>query len=136
MTTNLLSFISTLLLGSMLFFTVLGVTPARNLLDGENAGNYFSDLFPRFYLWGITMSGVGMLIALYNRSLAFMLIAIVFGGYVYARLLLYPKIARAWEVWHANDTPQDKAVFDTLYRQHLLVNAIQIVVLGILIFVE
>ncbi len=130
-----LSLISALLFGSMVFFAVLVAPSVHKLLDAENAGRYLNDLFPRFYLWGITLSGIGMLVALYNRSPAFMLMGLVLCGYLYARQILNPKITGARERWLASDSPQDKAQFDKLHKQSVLVNSIQIVLLGILIFV-
>ena len=130
-----LSLISTLLFGSMLFFAALVAPSVHKLLDAENAGRYLNDLFPRFYLWGITLSGVGVLVALYNRSPAFVLMGFVLCGYLYSRQMLNPKITRARELWLAGDSPQDKAQFNKLYKQSVLVNSIQIVLLGILIFV-
>ena len=130
-----LSLISALLLGSMIFFAVLVAPSVHKLLDAENAGRYLSDLFPRFYLWGIALSLAGTLVALYNRSPAFLLIGIVLCGYVYSRQWLVPKIIRARETWLANDSPQNKAKFDKLHKQSVLANTIQIVLLAILIFV-
>ena len=130
-----LSLISALLFGTMLFFAALVAPSVHKLLDAENAGRYLNDLFPRFYLWGITLSGIGTVVAAYNRSPAFMLIGIVLCGYLYSRQILNPKITRAREQWLASDTPQDKARFDKLHKQSVLVNSIQIVLLGILVFV-
>lgn len=130
-----LSLISALLLGSMLFFAALVAPSVHKLLDAENAGRYLNDLFPRFYLWGIALSGAGTLVALYNRSPAFMLMGIVLCGYLYSRQILNPKITRAREQWQASDSPHDKTQFDKLHKQSVLVNSIQSVLLGILIFV-
>ena len=130
-----LSLISALLFGSMLFFAVLVAPSVHKLLDAENAGRYLSDLFPRFYLWSIALSAIGMLVALYERTPAAMLMAIVLCGYLYSRQILNPGITRAREVWLASDSPQDKARFDKLHKQSVLINSIQIVLLGILIFV-
>ena len=130
-----LSLISALLFGTMLFFAALVAPSVHKLLDAENAGRYLNDLFPRFYLWGITLSGIGTVVAAYNRSPAFMLIGIVLCGYLYSRQILNPKITRAREQWLASDTPHDKARFDKLHKQSVLVNSIQIVLLGILVFV-
>ena len=132
--TSMLPLISALLLGSMVLFAALVAPSVHKLLDAENAGRYLSDLFPRFYLWGIALAGAGTLAALYNRSPTFMLIGIVLCGYLYSRQFLTPKILRARETWLASDSPQDKAQFDKLHKQSVLVNSIQIVLLSILVF--
>ncbi len=131
----MLSLISALLLGSMIFFAVLVAPSVHKLLDAENASRYSSDLFPRFYLWGIALSGLGTLFAVYHRSAAFLLIGIVLCGYIYSRQWLNPKINRAKEVWLSSDSPQDKAQFDKLHKQSVLINTIQIVLLTILLLV-
>lgn len=133
--TSPLSSISALLLGSILFFAVLVTPSVRKLPDAENAGRYLSDLFPRFYLWGIALSGIGTLAALYDRSPASALMIVVLCGYLYSRQALNPKIIRAREQWLADESPQNKAHFDKLHKQSVLINSIQIVLLGILIFV-
>jgi hypothetical protein len=65
-----------------------------------------------------------------------MLTGIVLCGFVYSRQWLMPKINRAREKWLASDGHQDKAAFSKLHKQSVLVNVIQIVLLGILIFVD
>lgn len=131
---SILSLIAALLLGSMLFFAGLVAPSVRKLLDAENAGKYLSDLFPRFYLWGIALSAAGVLAALYARTPAAILIVIVLCGYVYSRQWLGPRIIGARETWLAADSPQHKAQFDKLHKQSVLINCIQIVLLGVLIF--
>jgi hypothetical protein len=126
--------LAALLLGSMLFFAALVAPSVHKLLDAENASRYLNDLFPRFYLWGIGLSGLGTAIAVFNKSATFMLTGIVMLGFVYARQYLNPKIDRAGEKWHSSDVPQDKAVFDKLYKQSVLLNTIQIVLLTVIIF--
>lgn len=135
MTINLLALISALLLGSMLFFAALVAPSVHKLLDAENAGRYLDDLFPRFYLWGIALASVGTLVALYDRSLAVVPMGLVLCGYLYSRQFLNSKITRARETWLASDSPQDKAQFNHLHKQSVMVNAIQIALLVILILV-
>ena len=132
---NLVSLFSALLLGSMIFFATLVAPSVHKLLDAENAVRYLRDLFPRFYLWGIALSGAGTVVAVYNRSATFMLTGIVLCGFIYSRQWLTPKINKAREMWLSSDSPQDKAAFNRLHKQSVLVNVIQIVLLSILIFV-
>jgi len=130
---SLLSLIAALLLGSMLFFAAMVAPSVRKLLDAENAGKYLSDLFPRFYLWGIALSAAGVIAAFYARTPAAILAVIVLGGYLYSRQWLVPRLMRARETWLAGDSPQHKAQFDKLHKQSVLINCIQIMLLCVLI---
>lgn len=130
-----LSLIAALLFGSMLFFVALVAPSVPKLLDAENAGRYLNDLFPRFYLWSIALSSIGIIVALYQRSAAVILMGIVLCGYIYARQFLNPKITLAREVWLSSDSPQDKSEFDKFHQHSVLVNTIQIMLLGVLLFV-
>ncbi|MGR3913936.1 MAG: DUF4149 domain-containing protein [Gammaproteobacteria bacterium] len=130
-----LSLLSAMLLGSMLFFALMVAPSVRKLLDAENAWHYLGDLFPRFYLWGIAVSGAGCLLAAYQRNPAALLVfSAVLCGYLYSRQLLGRKLSRAGEIWHAGGSAQDKAQFEKLHNRSVLVNVTQIVLLGILIF--
>lgn len=132
---SLLSLLAAILFGSMLFFFALIAPSVTKFWGAENAGRYVDDLFPRFYLWGAGFSAVACAAAAYQRSYTAILFLIVFGGYLYARQRLNPKISRARETWLASDSPQDKSVFAKLHKKSILVSVIQIVLLGILIVV-
>ena len=45
------------LLGSMLFFAIMVTPNVFRLLEKDTAGGFLRAFFPKFYLWGIIISG-------------------------------------------------------------------------------
>jgi len=126
---SLVALSSSLLFGSMLFFTVI-ITPAVfRLLNDEESGKFIRQLLPIFYLWGIIISSLAILCALAAGSAYTIMLLIVFLVFIYSRQILMPKINKAKDEWIASDDVQDKLRFQSLHKRSVIINIIQMMLL-------
>lgn len=122
-----------MLLGSMLFFESIVAPSILKSLDDNAASKFTHYLFPKYYLWGIVLSVLAIILALAAQSYTCILLAIIFLGFVYGRQTLMPKIATAKDQWLANDTMQDKLRYTSLHKRNMIIKATQIVLLLIVV---
>lgn len=120
---------SAILLGSMVFFAVVLTPSIFQFLDQEESGKFVRQLFPRFYLWGIALSGVSLLFALVAGSPIAIMLIIVFAGFLYSRQILTPKINFAKDEWLASDTVELKSRFQQLHKRSVVINIVQMLLL-------
>lgn len=128
-----LDLVAALLLGSMLFFAAVVAPAVFKILDGEPASRFLRGLFPRFFLWGIVLSGISLLLSFWTSPVNSLLIALILAGFIYSRQVLTEKINRARDQWLASDGPTDKARFDALHKRSVMINVAQIALLLIII---
>ena len=115
----------------MLFFAVI-VTPSVFQSLGANESRlYLRHLFPRFYLWGILLSGGSSLLALLSGSATCIMLIIVLIGFIYSRQVLAPKINSAKDAWLASDAVELKSRFNQLHKRSVIINVTQMLLLFI-----
>jgi len=93
MTTYILNFLISLLIGSMIFFTAV-VSPSIFATLSSNASSKFLRLvFPRMFLFGIIITSLCFLLSiLLNNNLASILLAIITLSFFLNRNYLTPRI--------------------------------------------
>jgi len=93
MTTYILNFLISLLIGSMIFFTAV-VSPSVFASLSSNASSKFLRLvFPRMFLFGIIITSLCFLLSiLLNNNLASILLAIITLSFFLNRNYLTPRI--------------------------------------------
>ena len=127
---SLTTIFAAVLLGSMVFFSFVA-TPAIHRNLAEDAALAFNrKLFPRYYLWGLTVSVIAAL-AMLARSYTSILLLVVLTGFAYSRQVLLPQVVAAKDRWLASDTPQDKALYRVLHQRSMLINITQMVLLAL-----
>ncbi len=129
----LIDVIVSLLLGSMLFFAAVVAPTVFRALDAADAGKFLRAIFPRYYLWGIVLSVIALLVCVFHSPKGAALMALVLAGFVYSRQLLMPAINSARDRWHESDNAQDKAEFSALHRRSVIINVAQMVMLVIIV---
>ncbi|NKB75488.1 MAG: DUF4149 domain-containing protein [Gammaproteobacteria bacterium] len=120
---------SSILLGSMLFFATIVTPSVFQCLDTDESRGFLRHLFPRFYLWGIALSGSSALLALFAGSATTIMLVIVLLGFIYSRQILTPKINAAKDAWLASDTAELKSRFRQLHKRSVIINVTQMVLL-------
>lgn len=130
---SLATLISSLLLGSMIFFAGIVAPSAFQSLDDEDALKYTRHLFPKYYLWGIFLSVLATGLAVIARSYTCILLSIILLGFLYGRQILLPKITAAKDQWLASDSAQDKSHYKSLHKRSVIINATQIILLIIIV---
>ena len=121
------------LAGSMLFFAVVIAPTVFRALPAEAAGSFLRRLFPLYFLWGLVLSLLCTITAIYAAELIVgsicALVAILFA---YARYSLLARINRARDL--KLDGAGDEAAtagrqFKRLHLQSVLINAAQLLLL-------
>lgn len=125
--------IVSLLLGSMVFFAAVVAPSAFRALGAEEAGRFLRRIFPRYYLWGIILSTVALLVCLFHSPKGAFLMALVLAGFVYSRQFLTPAINAAKDRWNESESPRDKSEFSRLHRRSVIINVAQMAMLAIII---
>jgi Ca2+/Na+ antiporter len=128
-TSMLLIWLTGALAGSMLFFAVVIAPTVFRALPAEAAGNFLRRLFPLYFLWGLVMSLLCTITAMYAAELIVgsicAMIAILFA---YARYSLLARINRARERKLNGDATAGRQ-FKRLHLQSVLINAAQFLLL-------
>ena len=133
----LLIWLTGALAGSMLFFAIIVAPTVFRALPAEAAGSFLRRLFPLYFLWGLLMSSLCTLTAVYATQLVVgsicALVAILFA---YARYSLLARINRARDRKIAADGDATAGrQFKRLHLQSVLINAAQLLLLIGIIFV-
>ena len=126
---SLTTLVSSLLLGSMVFFAGVAAPSIFRSLDDEQALTYTRYLFPRYYLWCIALSAIATFIALVALSYLTIPLVLVLAGFVYGRQVLMPRVTAAKDQWLSSESPQDKARYKSLHKRSVIINGFQMIIL-------
>ena len=86
------TFLSSFLLGSLIFFSAIIAPNVFKILPEQNARSFIRSIFPKLYLWGIALSLINSLSLIFLSQTAFYISIIVFLGFLFSRQILMPKI--------------------------------------------
>ena len=132
---SLTAFFGSLLLGSMIFFIGIVLPSTHKTLNDEQALKYTRHIFPKFYLWGIVVSGIALGFSVAAGSTHYITLAIVLLGFAYSRQILLPKLLIAKDNWLSSENPEDKFRYKSLHKRSVLISIIQVVLLGIVVII-
>ena len=116
----MLILITAAILSFMIFFPVVVATSVFKVLDEKQSSKFLRIFFPKYYLFGLVLSLIGLIIAIFdknNMSLIIFLLIII--GFLFSRQYLMPIINKA------KDNNNEKK-FNILHRFSVLINFIQI----------
>ena len=116
----MLILITAAILSFMIFFPVVVATSVFKVLDEKQSSKFLRIFFPKYYLFGLVLSLIGLIIAIFdknNMSLIIFLLIII--GFLFSRQFLMPIINKA------KDNNNEKK-FNILHRVSVLINFIQI----------
>ena len=126
MTQHIVLLMTGVLIGSMIFFAAVVAPTVFRILPAEPAGKFLRALFPRYYLWGIVISILGSIAALWVGWLHFVMLASILILFLYARQILIPKINASRDAQLAGDETA-KIRFERLHRLSVIINGAQII---------
>ena len=118
-----------ILLGSMVFLVGIALPSINKVLDDSKALSLTRHLFPRYCAWGLALSLLATLISIAAGSYHYILLIVVFAGFLYSRQILLPKMSSAKDSWLASESPQDKAYFKKLHKRSVIITTTQIILL-------
>ncbi len=130
---GLTTLLCAILLGSMVFFVGIVVRSIHKVLDGGKALTLARRLFPQYYLWGLGLSALATGFSIAAGTYHFILLIVVFVGFLYSRQILLPKISLAKDNWLTSESPQDKAYFKKLHKRSVMISTTQILLLIIVV---
>lgn len=116
----MLILITAAILSFMIFFPLVVATSVFKVLDEKQSSKFLRIFFPKYYLFGLVLSLIGLIIAIFdknNMSLIVFLLIII--GFLFSRQFLMPIINKA------KDNNNEKK-FNILHRFSVLINFIQI----------
>ncbi len=122
-----------ILLGSMVFLVGVVLPSVHKVLDSGTALAFTRHLFPRYCTWGLALSLLATLISIAAGSYHYILLIVIFIGFLYSRQILLPKISAAKDNWLTSESAQDKAYFKKLHKQSVLITATQIILLIVIV---
>ena len=111
--------ITAAILSFMIFFPVVVATSVFKVLDEKQSSKFLRIFFPKYYLFGLVLSLLGLIISIFEKNnislIVFILLVI---GFIFSRQFLIPIINKA------KDNNNEKK-FNTLHRFSVLINFIQ-----------
>ena len=116
----MLILITAAILSFMIFFPLVVATSVFKVLDEKQSSKFLRIFFPKYYLFGLVLSLIGLIIAIFdknNMSLIVFLLIII--GFLFSRQFLMPIINKV------KDNNNEKK-FNILHRVSVLINFIQI----------
>ena len=120
--------LAALLLGAMLFFSVVIAPLVFTGLDAETAGRFIRRLFPWYYLVIIVLAGPAAGLIALNAPIAGAIMAAVAIGAVVSRQILMPHLNRLRDQAIAGDSRSDQ-LFDRLHKFSVAINGVQLLAL-------
>ena len=130
--TNIGLFATAILLGSMVFFSVVMAPLIFTKLDAEIAGSFIRQVFPWYYLAVISLSTLAALSLVSSRLIDALVLAAVAVAAVITRQVLMPRINLARDGVLAGD-PSAGRRFSRLHKLSVWINAVQIIAIAIVL---
>ena len=85
-------FIASILLGSMLFFTIIVTPNIFSTLDTTSARKFIRKIFPKLYLWCIALNSILLIFLFKEFDFKFFLAGLSIFLFIISRQFLIPKI--------------------------------------------
>ena len=117
MTTYILNFLISLLIGSMIFFTAVVSPSVFSSLSSNASSKFLRLVFPRMFLFGIIITSLCFLLSiLLNNNLASILLAIITLSFFLNRNYLTPRINK----YRDEELEGNQRAVTLFKRMHLL----------------
>ena len=111
--------ITAAILSFMIFFPIVVATSVFKVLDEKQSSKFLRIFFPKYYLFGLVLSLLGLIISIFEKNnISFIVFILLVIGFIFSRQFLIPIINKA------KDNNNEKK-FNTLHRFSVLINFIQ-----------
>ena len=126
-------FILGAILGFMVFFPTTIAPIIFKIFNEEQSGKFLRVFFPRYYLFGLILSLIGLILSLNDQNLinisAFIILIVTF---IFSRQVLTPEINKAKDKIKI-DGKQFKQRFERLHSISVIINFFQIIMCVLLL---
>ena len=111
--------ITAAILSFMIFFPIVVATSVFKVLDEKQSSKFLRIFFPKYYLFGLVLSLLGLIISMFEKNnFSLIIFVILILGFLFSRQFLMPIINKS-----KDDNNEKK--FKTLHRFSVLINFIQ-----------
>ena len=111
----------------MVFFPTVIAPIIFKIYDEEESGKFLRIFFPRYYLFGLILSVIGLFVSLYENEMIIILgFSFLIVTFLFTRQVLTPKINEAKDEMGNNDEISKKK-FDKLHLFSVIINFFQII---------
>ena len=108
------------ILSFMIFFPIVVATSVFRVLDEKQSSNFLRIFFPKYYLFGLVLGILGLIISIVEENNINMIIFIfLIIGFLFSRQFLMPLINKAKD-------SNNEIMFIRLHRFSVLINFLQI----------
>jgi len=108
------------ILSFMIFFPIVVATSVFRVLDEKQSSNFLRIFFPKYYLFGLVLGILGLIISIFEENKINMIIFIfLIIGFLFSRQFLMPLINKAKD-------SNNETMFIRLHRFSVLINFLQI----------
>ena len=108
------------ILSFMIFFPIVVATSVFRVLDEKQSSNFLRIFFPKYYLFGLVLGILGLIISIVEENKINMIIFIfLIIGFLFSRQFLMPLINKAKD-------SNNEIMFIRLHRFSVLINFLQI----------
>ena len=108
------------ILSFMIFFPLVVATSVFKVLDEKQSSNFLRIFFPKYYLFGLILGVLGLIISIIEQNNINMIIFIfLIMGFIFSRQVLMPLINKAKD-------SNNEIMFNRLHRFSVLINILQI----------
>ena len=108
------------ILSFMIFFPIVVATSVFRVLDEKQSSNFLRIFFPKYYLFGLVLGILGLIISIFEENKINMIIFIfLIIGFLFSRQFLMPLINKAKD-------SNNEIMFIRLHRFSVIINFLQI----------
>ncbi len=108
------------ILSFMIFFPIVVATSVFRVLDEKQSSNFLRIFFPKYYLFGLVLGILGLIISIVEENKINMIIFIfLIIGFLFSRQFLMPLINKAKD-------SNNEIMFIRLHRFSVIINFLQI----------
>ncbi len=133
MEANLIILIFGMLLGFMIFFPIVVAPSIFNNLNEKQSSLFLRSFFPKYYLFGIIISLIGIIVSYRENDLIIISsFVFIFLGFLFSRQYLTPLINKAKDEINKSKN-LSKVKFEKLHQFSVLINILQIVICIIIV---
>ena len=117
----MLTLVAAAILSFMIFFPLVVATSVFKVLDEKQSSKFLRIFFPKYYLYGFFLIGIGLTLSIYyDNKLSMLIFLVIMVGFVFSRQVLTPMINKSKDLG-------DESKFNKLHKYSVFINFLQII---------
>ena len=117
----MLILVAAAILSFMIFFPLVVATSVFKVLDEKQSSKFLRIFFPKYYLYGLVLSAIGLSLSIYyENKLSMLIFLLIVVGFVFSRQILMPMINKSKDL-------KNESKFNKLHKFSVFINFLQII---------